>query len=140
MRFSSCFGNQSPSHRDTRLSPHPGKFQHIFAKNSKMLAKKTFENIFVIIVFFLSVLVWWSTLTETLFIEPMKISPLRSRLKREGLGLSWGLDQSQFKILFPKVFPLSGIEAWSQKSQASEISSLIPSLMWFFQSDCFDFC
>ena len=52
MRFSSCFGNQSPSHRDTRLSPHPGKFQHIFAKNAKMLAKNTFESTFVIIVFF----------------------------------------------------------------------------------------
>ena len=52
MRFSSCFGNQSPSHRDTRLSPHPGKFQHIFAKNAKMLARKTFENTFASIVFF----------------------------------------------------------------------------------------
>ena len=65
MRFSSCFGNQSPSHRDTRLSPHPGKFQHIFAKNPKMLAKKTFEDNFAIIVFFLFVSVWWPILTDT---------------------------------------------------------------------------
>ena len=141
MRFSSCFGNQSPSHRDTRLSPHPGKFQHIFAKNAKMLARKTFENSFAIIVIF------FACFGGPLFMRHcssnLSISSSRSRLQFEvenGLGPSWGLNQSQSKILIPKVFPLSGIETWSQKSQVSEISNLIQSLMRFFQSDCFEFC
>ena len=51
MRFSSCFGNQSLSHRDTRLSPHPGEvdtgiqFHAIYSFLSLLKYIKKFEDL-----------------------------------------------------------------------------------------------
>ena len=144
MRFSSCFGNQSPSHRDTRLSPHPGKFQHIFAKNAKMLARKTFENTFAIIVFFFACfhgLLLTRHCSLNLWTCPHRDQGFNLKLKR-ALVLPGVWTRHNLKSWFQKFFLFQelNVESWSQKSQVSEISNLIQSLVRFFQSDCFEFC
>ena len=129
MRFWSCFGNQSPSHRDTRLSPHPGKFQHIFAKNSKMLVK-IFEN--TLQSWFSFCLFWWPALT--VFIKPKKISSSRSRLQfeveqlnREGVPDAGIWTNHSPKSWFQKFYPFQELKEEIPEIRGVWDYGLIPS-------------